>query len=89
LEFKSLVLVKKRISKKSVVIAVVATFMFVTGVGMLTGNWQNDLTKEEYLLHYNYMGSYGHPTGAEGFRELNKQSLEKPDKDVKSNSTVR
>lgn len=75
LELQSIFPVKKQISKRVVAIAVVSIFMVVTGIGMLTGNWQNDLTKEEYLLHYNYMGSYGHPTGAEEFRKLNKQSL--------------
>ncbi|NWF88693.1 MAG: 4Fe-4S binding protein [Ignavibacteriaceae bacterium] len=76
---------KKKISKKTAAIAIVLIFMAVTGVGMLTGNWQNNLTKEEYLLHYNYMGSYGHPTGAEGFRKLNEQTM-KDEKDHKINS---
>lgn len=75
LELKPFIYGKKRISKKLAAIAVVVIFMIVTGIGMLTGNWQSDLTKEEYLMHYNYMGSYGHPTGAEGFKKLNEQTL--------------
>ncbi len=74
LELQSILSAKKRISKRVVTIAVVSIFMLVTGIGVFTGNWQNDLTKEEYILHYNYMGSYGHPTGAKEFRILNEQS---------------
>lgn len=66
---------KKKITKRTAAIAVVLIFMVVTGVGMLTGNWQNEITKGEYLHHYNYMGSYGHPTGSEGFKELEEQSM--------------
>lgn len=85
LELKSFIPVKKRISKRTATIATVSIFMIVTGIGMLSGNWQNDLTKEEYLLHFNYMNSYGHPTGAEGFKKLNEQTM-KEEKDHKTNS---
>jgi polyferredoxin len=85
LELKMVYSSEKRISKKTAAIAVVLIFMVVTGIGMLTGNWQNDLTKEKYLLHYNYMGLYGHPTGAEGFKKLNEQTM-KENKEQKMNS---
>ena len=41
---------------------------------MLIGHWQNNVTKDEYLIHYKYMNSYGHPTGAKEFRKLNQES---------------
>lgn len=85
LELKTLLPVEKRISKRAAAIAVVSIFIIVTGIGMLTGNWQNGLTKEEYLLHYNYMNSYGHPTGSEGFRKLNEQTM-KESQEQKNNS---
>lgn len=66
---------RKKLSKKAIAITLVAIFMITTGIGMLTGNWQNDITKEEYLFHFNYMGSYGHPTGNEEFKKLNEQTL--------------
>ncbi len=65
---------KKKIRKKTVAIAVVTIFMAVTGAGMLTGNWQNDLTKEEYLYHYKYLRSYGHPTGPNAMRKFNEEA---------------
>ena len=51
--------------------------MAVTGFGMLTGHWQNTITKEEYLTHYKYMNSYGHPTGSEAVKEFNEQANSK------------
>ena len=73
LELKSLLPQKKRIGKRAVAIGVVSIFMIVTGFAMLTGNWQNKITKEEYLNHYKYMNSYGHPTGVKEFKKLNKE----------------
>jgi len=73
LELKSLLPQKRRISKKYVAIGVVSIFMIVTGFAMLTGHWQNNITKEEYLNHYKYMNSYGHPTGVKEFKKLNEE----------------
>jgi polyferredoxin len=64
---------KKKISKRYVAIGVVSIFMLVTGFAMLTGNWQNKISKEEYLMHYKYINSYGHPTGTKDFKELNEE----------------
>ncbi|MEB2355007.1 MAG: 4Fe-4S binding protein [Ignavibacteriales bacterium] len=72
LELKTIFPGKKRISKRTVAIGIVSVFMIVTGYAMLTGNWQNSITKEEYLKHYKIMNSYGHPTGTREFRQLNK-----------------
>lgn len=66
---------KKKISKKLAAAVIVMIFMIVTGAGVLTGNWQNSISKDEYLQHYKNMGSYGHPTGTEGFKRLNEQTL--------------
>jgi len=63
-----------KVTKKAVAIGVVSIFLFVTGVGVFTGNWQNSLTKEEYLFHFERMESYGHPTGTSAMRELNKKA---------------
>ena len=81
LELKTLFPQKKRISKKVVAIGVVSIFMLVTGFAMLTGNWQNKITKEEYLMHYKYMNSYGHPTGTKEFKKLNEDVEKKKFKD--------
>lgn len=71
LEIKSILPGKKKINKHVIAIGVVSIFMTVTAFGMITGKWQNDVTKEEYLEHYKIMNSYGHPTGTKEIRKLN------------------
>jgi hypothetical protein len=66
---------KKKINKKLVAIGVVSIFMLVTGFGMLTGNWQNNISKEEYLILYKDMDSFGHPTGTEAVKKFNEDAL--------------
>lgn len=65
---------KKKISKRYIAISVVVIFMFVTGLAIVTGNWQNNVTKEEYLIHYQNINSYGHPTNTEAVEKLNEKS---------------
>ena len=48
--------------------------MIITGAGMITGHWQNDITPKEYLYRYKYMNTYGHPTGTAAVKELNKEA---------------
>lgn len=76
LELKTVTPVKNfKITKKGVAIGVVAIFLLVTGAGIFTGNWQNNLTAEEYLLHYERINSYGHPTRTAAMKELNRKAL--------------
>lgn len=74
LQVNSLLINRKKINKKYVAIGIVSIFLFVTGLGILTGNWQNKVTKEEYLMHYKLMNSYGHPTGPNAMKQLNEQA---------------
>ena len=73
LDLKSIV-TKKKVSKKVLAIAVAAIFMIVTGIGIVTGHWQNNITAKEYLYHYKHMNSYGHPTGTAAVKEFNKEA---------------
>lgn len=66
---------KKKINKKWVAVGVVSIFIMITGFGMFTGNWQNKITKEQYLILYKDIDSYGHPTGTKAMRELNERVL--------------
>ncbi len=68
---------KKKISKKWVAVGVVSGFMLVTGYGMLTGNWQNGISKNDYLILYKDMDSFGHPTGTEAVKKFNEDALKK------------
>jgi polyferredoxin len=65
---------KTKINKKYVAAAVVLLFSSVTGVGMLTGNWDNQVSKAEYLDHYKIMNSYGHPTGPKAMKRFNEEA---------------
>jgi polyferredoxin len=69
--------IKKKISKKLVAIGVVSIFMLVTGYGMLSGNWQNNISKDEYLKLYKEMDSFGHPTGSEALKKFNDEAIKK------------
>lgn len=66
---------KKKINKKLVAVSVVAIFMIVTGFGMITENWQNNISKDEYLKLYKEMDSFGHPTGTEAVKKFNEDAL--------------
>ncbi len=60
--------------KKYVAFAVVSLFIFIAGLGMFTGNWQNTVKIDEYLHHQKYLHSYGHPTGTKEMRDLNEET---------------
>lgn len=66
---------EKKINKKYVAIGVVSIFMLVTGFGMITGKWQNNISKEKYLELYKDMDSFGHPTGTEAVKKFNEDAL--------------
>ncbi len=85
LQLNSMLPSKTKINKKFIAIGVVGIFMLVTGLGILTNNWQNKVTKEEYLLHYKQMNSYGHPTGANAMKQLNEQASKEIKREAKEN----
>ncbi len=62
---------KKKINKKAVAIGVVTIFMAVTGIGMITGHWQNNITHQEYLFLHKNINTFGHPTGTEAMKKFN------------------
>ncbi|MCK4462666.1 MAG: 4Fe-4S binding protein [candidate division Zixibacteria bacterium] len=64
------------VSRKTVAIGVVAVYIIICAIGMISGNWDNNLTRDEYLNHQKYLHSYGHPTGTAEIDELNEQSNE-------------
>lgn len=64
---------KEKIQKKYIAVVIVILFIIVTGIGMITGNWQNTISRKEYMMHYKQMNSYGHPRSAEDIKKLNEQ----------------
>jgi len=68
---------KKPVPKKKIAVAVVSLFLLVTGIGVVSGHWQNNVSRQEYLHHIKYMDSYGHPTSTQDVKEFNEKSLHK------------
>lgn len=66
---------RKKINKKYAAIGVISIFMLVTGYGMISGHWDNKITKQEYLIYYKNMNSYGHPTGTAAIKKFNKEAV--------------
>jgi polyferredoxin len=61
---------KKKLPKKYVALGIIIIFLAVTGTGIATGHWQNKITKEQYLIHYKLMDSYGHPIGTANVKSI-------------------
>jgi len=57
-----------------VAIGVVGLFMLITGLAMATGNWQNNVTIEEYLYHQETVQGLGHPTSTSDIRDLDQNA---------------
>ncbi len=74
LDLKSVLPGKKKIKKKYAAIAIVVIFMLVTGIGMLSGHWDNNISRKSYLIYYKDMNTYGHPTGTAAIRKFNKEA---------------
>lgn len=61
------------VSKKVTAILIVAIFVLITGIGMISGNWQNNIDKNEYLEKFKLIESVGHPTSVEEVEKLKKR----------------
>jgi hypothetical protein len=64
----------KTVSKKVIAFGIVLIFIAVTGIGMLTGHWRNNVTKEDYITIHKNLDAIGHPTTSSEIRELNKST---------------
>lgn len=85
LQLNSLLPSKKKINKRLAAIGIVSIFLAVTGLGIFSGNWQNKVTKDEYLLHYKMINSYGHPTGPNAMKQMNEQASKENKREIKEN----
>ncbi len=65
---------KRVIPGKVVAAGVVALFIAITGLAMLTGHWRNSISTNEYLYHEKHLMDYGHPTGAADISKLNQEA---------------
>ncbi len=68
---------KRTVNKKTVALVVVGVFVLITGIGMVTGNWQNSITIDEYLRHKENQYEYGHPISTTDISEMNSEADKK------------
>ena len=67
---------ENKVSKKVIAFGIILLFVSTTGLGMITGHWQNKVSKEEYLIIHKQLDAIGHPTSTAEIKEFNK-ALEK------------
>jgi len=48
--------------------------MMITGAGMISSNWQNDISKEEYLIHHKQLNTYGPSTSTTSVEKYNNEA---------------
>ncbi len=65
------VFIKKELNKKITAGIIVSIFLLTTGIAMLTGNWQNNVSKEEYLIHFKNIEKLNHFTGTGPVKNFN------------------
>ena len=65
---------KKKFSKKWLAAAIVTIYFSIISVGILSGYWQNDVKKEEYLRLYDQKSSIDHIKGTSDVQQLNKNA---------------
>jgi polyferredoxin len=65
---------KKKVSKKIIAFGVGLIFIAITGIGMLTGYWHNNISKETYLQIHKNLDVIGHPTSTAEIKELNRST---------------
>ena len=71
------IITKRKVNKKYVAVGIIVLFMLITGAGMLTGNWQNNVSKNEYLILHQNLNSLGHPTGTDALKKFNEDAIKK------------
>jgi polyferredoxin len=72
---------KKKIPKIAVAIGVVVLYLAVAAIGVISGNWQNKVSKEEYLYYFQHIDMLGHPTTTSEIESLNKESARRENGD--------
>lgn len=75
----------RRVTKKIVTPLVLGVFFLFIALGIISGNWQNKVTKEEYEVYIQMRNSLGHPTGMEN--EEGKRLIEQRNREAKEAAT--
>jgi len=65
---------KKKLSKIHVVYGIILIYVSIIGYAILSGNWQNDIPKEEYLRLYKQKDKIGHIRSSDDIQKLNREA---------------
>ena len=76
LEVKSVVS-NRKISKKFIAAGIVVIYFIIITIGMISGNWQNNIDKEEYLNLFERKNKIGHIRSSDDINNLNKRAESK------------
>lgn len=66
---------KKKLNGKYVLAGILVIYFGIVGFAMFSGNWQNEVSKEHYIIHYKQMNSIGHPRSTADIERLNKEAM--------------
>ncbi|MCB9249638.1 MAG: 4Fe-4S binding protein [Ignavibacteriales bacterium] len=69
------VLGKNRFPKKWIAAGILGIYFLILSVGIFSGNWQNKVSKEEYLELYKDINSIGHIRSSNDIDRLNQEAL--------------
>ncbi len=75
LELKTVV-TNKKFSKKWIAASIFAIYFAIISLGMITGYWQNDVTKEEYIDLFNNKKSIDHIRSSSDVQRLNQRATD-------------
>jgi len=67
----------KKISKKWIAAGIVGIYFIILSIGMITGNWQNKVSKEDYLHLYKNKNSIDHIRSSSDVDKLNHEASNK------------
>ncbi len=65
---------RRPINKRWIAVCVVGLFVAATGIGMLTGNWQNDVSTDTYIEQQKNIELLGHPTSTRDVEQLREEA---------------
>jgi polyferredoxin len=81
------VFTKKTLNKTLIAVGVILIFISITGIGILTGKWHNNVPKETYLELHKNLETIGHPTSTAEIHELNKESEKEKNHELEKGGT--
>lgn len=64
----------KKFSKKWIAAGVVGIYFIIISIGMISGYWQNDISKDQYIKLYKQKNSIDHIRSSEDVKKLNREA---------------